>query len=122
MVFIGWICSLVSGLPGNEHTLTDTDLALHAMHSRMGLGAKVDGMHGSMGCNGAMLGEVVGSVAFSCVPIVLELALGVAILEPKITHVHGFGAALLLLQIWVGGCGWPISGRATRIGTASWLL
>ena len=82
----------------------------------------MDGTHKLMVRNTVMFCVVVSAVAFAFVPIVLELALGVAILEPKITHVHGFGAALLLLQIWVGGCGWPISGRATRIGTASWLL
>ena len=61
----------------------------------MGLRAKVDGTHGSIVCNGVMLGEVVDSVAFFFVPIVLDLAFGIAILEPKIMHVHGFGAVLL---------------------------
>ena len=61
--------------------------------------------------------------------IVLELSFGVAILEPKITERRCLMvllampmAVLLSPRTWVGGCGWPISARATHIGTASWLL
>jgi hypothetical protein len=72
---------------GNEHTLADTELCSVFWDNRT-RHMKVDGTHDAMMRNGVMLGVVVGAIAFSFVPIVLELALGVAILEPKITHVH----------------------------------
>ena len=73
---------------GNEHTLADTELCSACWDCRTRLRVKVDGTHDLMVRNIVMLGVVVGAVAFSFVPIVLELALGVAILKPKITHVH----------------------------------
>ena len=48
----------------------------------------MDGTHKLMVRNTVMFCVVVAAVAFAFVPIVLELALGVAILEPKISHVH----------------------------------
>ena len=54
----------------------------------------MDGTHELMVRNAVMFCVVVSVVAVALVPIVFELALGFAILEPKIAHIHGLGAAL----------------------------
>ena len=72
---------------GNEHTLADTELCSACWDSRTRF-VKVDGTHELMVRNAVMFCVVVSAVAFAFVPIVLKLALGVAILEPKIAHVH----------------------------------
>jgi hypothetical protein len=41
-----------------------------------------------------VLGKVISEVALTFVPVIFEMFLGLAILEPEEAHVHGFGSAL----------------------------
>jgi hypothetical protein len=55
---------------------------------------QADVAHGSVVCYGMVLGKIVGSVDVSFVPVVFKLCLGIAILEPKVAHIHYLGTAL----------------------------
>jgi hypothetical protein len=89
---------MFSGLPGNEHTLAATDLGLCATRCG-GFGMQIYWVHGSMMCDGVVLGKIVNPVAFAFVPGVFELCLGGSILEPEIAHIYCFGSALLNLTV-----------------------
>ena len=51
--------------------------------------------HGAMVGDGMVFGMIVSEVAVAFVPVVFELSLGFAVLEPEEAHVDGFGSTLL---------------------------
>ena len=75
--------------------------------------------------------KVVGFIVGTCSPLNFELLLALTVLEPVVSHVNGFGAALIMVWLamptavelsqvtGVGGWGCPISSSAMRIGIAS---
>ena len=73
-----------------------------------------------------MLGEVIGKVFSSLLPVQVELILLDAAAHQVETHVKGFGglpahvAGEYAILIGVGGCGWPIYIRAAQMVTAFW--
>jgi hypothetical protein len=76
-----------------------------------------------------MFGEVVSFVVGTCSPFNFEQLLALTVLEPVLSRVNGFGAALLDglvgnadncgVVTGVGGWGCPISSSAMQIGIAS---
>ena len=79
-----------------------------------------------------VLGEVIGKVFSSLLPLNTKLILLDAATHPVETHAKGFGALLAHVSgedavgglavgfIGVCGCGWTISMRAVRMGKSCW--
>ena len=75
-----------------------------------------------------MLGEVIGKIFSSLLPVEAKCFLLDATLHPVEVHVKCFGAfpAYIACEDDVRGCvvsrGWPISFRVVRMATGCWLL